>query len=262
MTPASLQLRNVSRVIDGNTVLRDIDWTVDADQRWIVLGRNGSGKSTLIRIASLYLHPTTGTVSVLGETLGHTDIRSLRTRVGLMSASLGEQFRNELTATEVVMTAKNGALEPWWHSYVAADKAHAVDLLDRLRCTDLVDRSVGSLSSGERQRVMVARSLMTRPELLLLDEPTASLDLAGREELLASLRDLAMDAGSAPMVLVTHHVEEIPEGFSHVLMLKHGAPIAAGPLEKVLTAESLSDCFGLAIELEFRNGRWSAFARG
>lgn len=261
MMPTSLELIDVGRVIDGNTVLRDVTWAVEPSQRWIVLGRNGSGKSTLIRIASLYLHPTTGTVRVLGETLGQTDVRTLRTRVGLMSAALGEQFRGDLTATEVVMTAKHAALEPWWHSYDDADRGRAVELLISLRCAGLLDRKIATLSSGERQRVLVARSLMTSPGLVLLDEPTASLDLGGREELVGSLSDLAADPVSPPIVLVTHHVEEIPHGFTHVLMMKAGRIVASGEVEHVLNADALSDCFEIDVDLDFRNGRWIAFAK-
>ncbi len=261
MTEPALELQNVSRILDGQTILRGVDWTVRPEQRWVVLGRNGSGKSTLIRVASLYLHPSTGTVRVLGQQLGSTDVRQLRTKVGLMSAALGTQLRPDLQAIDIVMTAKNGALEPWWHSYTDQDREQARAALAQMRCEHFAQRTIGSLSSGERQRVLVARSLMTKPGLVLLDEPSASLDLGGREELVASLSAFAGDPTNAATVLVTHHVEEIPAGFTHVLMMRDGSPMAAGPIDDVLTSEAVSECFELAIDLQRHQGRWMGFAR-
>ena len=257
-TSPVLHLAGVSRSHDGVEVLHGIDWAVLPGQHWVVLGLNGSGKTTLIQIASLYLHPSTGTVTVAGETLGRTDVRTLRRRIGLASASLVDQLRPQLTATEVVMTAKHAALEPWWHSYDDADRSAAVELLERTGCARLADRSFGTLSSGERQRVQLARALMGDPAILLLDEPTAALDLAGREELLATLDDLAADPATPPMVLVTHHVEEIPARFTHVLMLRSGRIHAAGPLADTLDADRLSSCFGIPVALRHDAGRWSA----
>ena len=257
-TPPVLHLAGVSRRHDGVGVLHDIDWSVVAGQHWVVLGLNGSGKTTLIQIASLYLHPSTGTVTVAGEQLGRTDVRQLRRRIGLASASLVDQLRPQLTATEVVMTAKHAALEPWWHTYDDADRTRAVELLDRTGCAPLANRAFGTLSSGERQRVQLARALMGDPAILLLDEPTAALDLAGREELLATLDGLAADPTTPPMVLVTHHVEEIPARFTHVLMLRAGRIHAAGPLHDTLDADRLSSCFGIPVALRHEAGRWSA----
>jgi iron complex transport system ATP-binding protein len=247
---------------DARTIVTGVTWTVRRGERWVVLGRNGCGKSSLVRLASGYQHPTSGEVHVLGERLGRTDIRRLRPRVGLTSASLAAQLRDELVAHEAVMTAKNGALEPWWHTYDDADRARARALLGRVGMGAFADRSLWTLSSGERQRVLLARTLMTDPELLLLDEPTAGLDLGGREELVATLELLAADPTTPPSVLVTHHVDEIPPSTTHVLLVAGGRVLAQGPVGATLTAGNLSACFGLELSLEERDGRWSARAVG
>ncbi|MGZ4784483.1 MAG: ABC transporter ATP-binding protein [Acidimicrobiales bacterium] len=256
-----LDLAGVGLVRDRRVILDHVDWAVHPGQRWVVLGRNGSGKTSLIRIASLYLHPSSGTVHVLGEQLGRTDVRTLRARIGLASPSLAVRFRGDLTPVEIVMTARYGALEPWWHDYDDHDRARARALLDQMGCAAVVDQRFALLSSGERQRVLLARTLMTAPELLLIDEPTAGLDLGGREELVATLATLAGDVTTPPVVLVTHHVEEIPHGFTHVLMLADGQVQAAGPIDDALTAEALSTCFGLPLELDRNGRRWTARAR-
>jgi len=261
-TPAVLQLESVSLVREERTILDTVDWSVRGGERWVVLGRNGSGKTSLIRIASLYLHPSSGRVEVLGETLGRTDVRTLRTRIGLASPSLADLFRHDLTPIDIVMTARHAALEPWWHQYDDADRDRARSLLGSMGCAAVADQRFGLLSSGERQRVLLARTLMTDPGLLLLDEPTAGLDLGGREELVATLGALALDPSTPPTVLVTHHVEEIPAGFTHVLLLAAGRVQAAGPIDTELTAASLSACFGLALTLDRQDGRWSARAVG
>ncbi len=260
MSNEVLELDGVGCTLAGNEVLRGIDWRVESGQRWVVLGLNGSGKTTLIRIASMWLHPSTGSVSVLGETLGRTDVRRLRERVGLASASMADLLRPELMVRDVVKTARHAALEPWWHEYSDADDERANTALEQVGIGHLADRRFGVCSSGERQRVLLARALSIEPGVILLDEPTAALDLAGREELLASLGDLAADPNVPPVVLVTHHVEEIPTGFTHALMLRDGAEFCQGALTDVLTAENLSGCFGLALGLEQRHGRWSAWA--
>ncbi|MEM9519442.1 MAG: ATP-binding cassette domain-containing protein [Actinomycetota bacterium] len=257
---AALVMRGVRRTIDGNEILRGIDWRVGSGERWVVLGNNGCGKTTLLRVASLWLHPSAGEVHLLGHELGRVDVRRLRVRVGYASAAMADQLRAAVTAHDVVMTARNGALEPWWHTYDDQDRAEATAALERVGALGLADRRFGVLSSGERQRVLLARALSVDPGLILLDEPTAALDLAGRESLVATLGDLARDRRVAPIALVTHHVEEIPEGFTHVLMLRDGATVASGPLEEALTAENLSACFGLDLSLEQRRGRWFAWA--
>jgi iron complex transport system ATP-binding protein len=257
----ALRLRHVSLRRDGRALLEGVDWRVGAGERWVVLGPNGSGKSSLVRIAALDLHPSAGEVAVLGETLGRTDVRSLRRRIGWASAALADALRPSITALDVVMTARYGALEPWWHRYDDADQARALDRLERLGVGPLADRTFGTLSSGERQRVLVARTLMNEVGLVLLDEPTAGLDLGGREQLVRSLDDLAADPSTPPIVLVTHHVEEIPPSFDHALLLRDGRVHAAGELASVLTAPSLSATFGLDLEVARVAGRYRAAAR-
>jgi iron complex transport system ATP-binding protein len=258
---ATLDLRGATVVRGHRAILDAVDWTVHPDQRWVVLGRNGSGKTTLLRLASCYLHPTTGTVEVLGARLGRVDVRELRARIGLTSAALADQLRPTLVALDVVMTAKHAALEPWWHRYDDADRARAGTLLERLGVGTFAHREFGTLSSGERQRVLLARTLMIDPGIVLLDEPNAGLDLTGREELVAALATLAADPTSPPIVLVTHHVDEIPPGFTHLLLLRAGRVLTAGPLHDTLTEATLSETFGLALSLERRDGRFSAYAR-
>ena len=256
----TLRLTGLGVVRDRRPLLADVNWTVAPGERWAMLGPNGAGKSTLLRVAALYLHPTHGTVEVLGRRLGRVDVRRMRHRVGYASAMLSDRIRPTISALDAVMTARHGALEPWWHSYDDADRQRAGDLLVRMGCGHLAEQQFGLLSSGERQRVQIARTLMTDPGLVLLDEPTAALDLAGREELVRTLDALSADPATPPTVLVTHHVEEIPAGFDHVLLLREGRVVAAGPIDEVLTAEHLSDCFSMDLELEHNRGRWWAHA--
>lgn len=246
--------------LGGATVLRGVDWQVDAGQRWVVLGPNGSGKTSLLRLASGYLHPTAGRVEVLNAVLGRVDVRALRARLGLTSAAMTKLLRPTITAADVVMTGKEAALEAWWHPWAAADRARARSLLDVAGFGYLADREWQALSEGERQQVQLARTLMADPELLLLDEPNAGLDLGGRERLVKRLGDLASDPGAPPMVLVTHHVEEIPVGFSHGLILRDGGVVAAGPIGEVVNDQVLSDAFGLKLRLRLEDGRYSCQA--
>ena len=259
MTPA-LHLAGVHLVRDGTTILRDVDWEVQPRERWVVLGPNGSGKTTLLRVASLYLHPSTGEVAVDGQWLGRTDVRALRTRIGLASPAFGDLLRPQLTGTEVVMTARYAALEPWWHAYDEDDRRRARALLDRFGVLPVADRPVATMSSGERQRVLLARAFSGHPAIVLLDEPTAGLDLGGREDLVARLGQAAADPTSPPTVLVTHHVEEIPAGTTHALLLRAGRVVHQGPLDAVLTTDHLSETFGLPLVLERRGDRWAAWA--
>lgn len=259
---APLDLEHIVFEREGRRILDDISLQVARGQHWLVLGANGSGKTTLLRIASMYEHPSSGSVRVLGEQLGRTDVRKLRQRIGYASAALGADFRPALTATEVVMTAKHAALEPWWHQYSDEDRSHARNCLDRMGVVRLADRNLGTLSSGEQQRVFLARTLMNDPGIVLLDEPSARLDLGGREQLVAALDDLAADPGGPPFVLVTHHVDEVPDGVTHALLLRDGTAVSQGPIDEALTAESLSDCFDMSLALERRaDGRLSAWAR-
>jgi iron complex transport system ATP-binding protein len=258
---AVLSLSGVSRTIDGTEVLRDVSWEVHPGQRWVVLGPNGSGKTTLVRIATMWDHPSSGAVELLGQRLGRADVRRLRARVGLTSAAMADLLRPSLTALETVMTAKHAALEPWWHTYDDEDSRKALAGLQRVGCGHRADQRFGTLSSGERQRVLLARAMALEPELIVLDEPNAGLDLSGREGLVLTLQDLAADPDTPPLVLVTHHADEIPDGFTHVLLLRAGAVLAAGPISETLTGPTLSECFGLELELERRQGRWTAWAR-
>jgi iron complex transport system ATP-binding protein len=262
-SPASpLRLDRIGFDRAGRRILDDVSLEVQAADRWLVLGANGSGKTTLLRIAALYEHPTRGTVDVLGERLGRTDVRVLRRRIGYASAALASQLRPELTALDAVMTARFAALEPWWHRYDDHDRDRAFQCLRRMGVGELASRSLATLSSGEQQRVLLARTLMNEPSIVLLDEPSARLDLGGREQLVAALGTLAADRTAPPFVMVTHHVDEVPPGVTHALLLRDGRAVARGPIDEVLTSKSLSDCFGLSLDLERRpDGRLSAWAR-
>lgn len=257
-----LDLRDVRLSRDGRDLLSGIDWTVAPDQRWIVMGPNGSGKTSLIRIAGLYEHPSSGSVTVAGERLGQTDVRLLRRRVALVSPALADMVRPGLICRDVVMSAKNAALEPWWHTYYREDAERAESLLADQGVGFARERPFASLSTGEKQRVLLARALMGDPTLVLLDEPGTGLDLGGREELLERLSTLARDASTPATVLVTHHVEEIPPGFTHLLGLRAGRVVARGPLTETLTGEVLSDIFGIELQVErHEDGRFSARRR-
>lgn len=258
----ALVLADVVFEREGRRILDGVSLTVRRDEHWLVLGANGSGKTTLVRIAAMYEHPSAGEVRVLGEQLGRVDVRQLRRRIGYASAALADQFRSTLTARDVVMTAKFAALEPWWHRYDHGDHERAASCLERMGVGGFDDRVIGTLSSGERQRVLLARTLMNDPEVILLDEPSARLDLGGREQLVHALDDLASDDESPPFVLVTHHVDEVPDGITHALLLRDGRAVAQGPLEEALTADTLSHCFEMPLALERRpDGRLSAWAR-
>ena len=240
------------------TLVGDVDWSVELDERWVVLGPNGAGKTTLLRLASAELHPTKGKLHLLGERIGKTDVRELKPRIGLCSAALNGRVPADEKVVDVVVSAGYAVLGRWREEYDVTDTTRAKELLGTLGIEHLADRTYGTLSEGERKRVLIARALMTDPELLLLDEPAAGLDLGGREELVARLSDLALDPDAPAMVLVTHHVEEIPPGFTHCLILAEGGVVAAGLLEDVLTAENLSAAFGQSIALDLIDGRYFA----
>ena len=262
MPAATLLLDHIVFHREGRDILDDVSLRVTDRERWLVLGANGSGKTTLLRIAALYEHPTSGTVDVLGERLGRTDVRQLRRRVGYASAALGDQLRPGLRALDAVRTARFAALEPWWHRYSADDDAKALACLERMGVGHFAEREIGSLSSGERQRVLLARTLMNEPAVVLLDEPSARLDLGGREQLVAALDDLATDPAAPPSVVVTHHVDDIPPSTTHALLLRDGKILRSGPIGDVLDADGLSETFGLPLTLERRpSGRFSAWAR-
>ncbi|VXB52200.1 ABC transporter ATP-binding protein [Nocardioides sp. AX2bis] len=255
---AVLELADVT-VRRGEAVLLDkVTWEVREGERWVVLGPNGAGKTTLLQLASAQIHPSDGVVGLLGEVLGTVDVFELRPRIGLTSAALAERIPRHEVVRDVVVSASYGVVGRWRESYDELDHERAHDLLVEVGAAHLVDRVFGTLSEGERKRVQVARALMTDPELLLLDEPAAGLDLGGREDLVSTLAVLAHDPDAPATVLVSHHVEEIPPGFTHALLLRQGAVVAAGPLEDVLTREHLSATFGMPLELRHENDRWAA----
>jgi iron complex transport system ATP-binding protein len=257
-----LAFRGVTLCFDpGRPVLAGVDWQVGPGERWVVLGANGSGKTSLLRLAGGWVFPTSGTVDVLGHRLGRVDVRALRRRLGYASGALTSMLRPGVTGVEAVMAAKHAALETWWHTYDDDDRARARSLLERMGCGHLADRPVTTASDGERQRVQLARTLMVDPDLLLLDEPTAGLDLGGREALVGRLAALAATPDAPPTVLVTHHTEEIPPGFTHALLLRGGTVMASGPLDETLTSAALSKCFDTPVTLERRAGRFIALAQ-
>ncbi len=243
------------------SLLADVDWAVELDERWVVLGPNGAGKTTLLRLAAAELHPSAGAVHVLGERLGRVDVFELRTRIGLSSANLGLRVPGDETVSDVVVSAGYGVLGRWRERYDDTDTDRARFLLGALGVDHLAGRAFGTLSEGERKRTLIARALMTDPELLLLDEPAAGLDLGGREDLVGRLSALALDANAPASVLVTHHVEEIPPGYTHGLLLREGRVVAAGLLDDVLTDENLSTTFGLPLAVQRRRGRYTAWLR-
>ena len=257
-----LQLNDVTLRRGPKTILDSVSWSVADGERWVVLGPNGAGKTTVLQIAAGRLFPTQGRVDILGERLGAIDTAELRTRIGLASAALADRIPGVERVLDVVLTASYGVTGRWRESYDEYDTARAGDLLAAFGVEHLATRRFGTLSEGERKRVQIARALMADPELLLLDEPAAGLDLGGREELMAALAEIAGDERSPVIILVTHHVEEIPPGFTHGLLLRDGGVEAAGPLEEVLTPQHLSRTFGLDLEVERHRGRWSARAAG
>lgn len=242
----------------GRTLVGPVTWQVELDERWVVLGPNGAGKTSLLRMAAAEVHPTSGTANLLGETLGRVDVTELRPRIGLSSAAVASRIPVDEKVSDLVVSAGYAVLGRWRERYDDIDTERAVDMLETLGAEHLSDRTYGTLSEGERKRVLIARALMTDPELLLLDEPAAGLDLGGREELVERLGDLAADPDAPAMVLVTHHVEEIPPGFTHALLLKEGEVVGQGLLENVLTADNLSKAFSQAIALDRVDGRWFA----
>lgn len=257
---AVVELADVT-VRRGTTNLLDgISWTIDESQRWAVLGPNGAGKTTLLQVLSAQLHPTSGVAGLLGEVLGTVDVFELRPRIGLTSAALADRLPRGERVEDVVVSASYAVIGRWREDYDQLDHERAMELLTQLRIERLADRTFGTLSEGERKRVQIARALMTDPELLLLDEPAAGLDLSGREGLLHTLTDLTQDRYAPATVLVTHHVEEIPAGITHVLLLSQGRVVAAGPLAHTLTSEMLSETFGMDLKLSEADGRYSARA--
>lgn len=243
---------------DGNNLVGPITWKVELDERWVILGPNGAGKTSLMRIAAAETHPSSGSAFLLGEPVGRTEVRELTTRIGVTSALLGERIPEREVVSDLVISAGYSVLGRWKEEYDDVDRNQALETLESMGAEHLADRTFGTLSEGERKRVLVARALMINPELLLLDEPAAGLDLGGREELVARLEVLAADPDAPATVLVTHHVEEIPNGFTHAMLLKEGGVVSQGLIEDVLTAENLSAAFSQSIVLNQADGRYFA----
>src|SRR5688572_16387302 len=258
--PQVLDFSDVVVRRNGRNIVDELSWTVDDDQRWVILGPNGAGKTTLLQLADTLLHPTSGVVTIMGERLGRTDVFELRPRIGFASSAMAKRLPPEETVLNVVLTAAFSVLGRWNEDYENIDERRALRVLGEWKLGHLADRTFGTLSDGEQKRVQIARAVMTDPELLLLDEPAASLDLGAREELLTLLAGYAQAPTTPAMVMVTHHVEEIPVGFTHVLLIRDGRVVAAGPIAEALTAENLTETFGLPIQLTEHDGRYAARA--
>lgn len=256
-----LEFAGVSVVRGGKTLLDSVDWQVKDGERWVIVGPNGAGKTTLLQVAATRMHPTSGVAGVLDEVLGTVDLFELRPRIGLASAALATQIPESETVLDVVVTASYAVTGRWREQYERLDERRAFQLLEAWGMGTFLNRRFASLSEGERKRVQIARALMTDPELLLLDEPAAGLDLAGREDLVGRLADLAADESAPAIVLVTHHLEEVPPGFTHAMLLREGRVVAAGPVAEVLVAEHLSTAFDLPVNVTFEGGRYAATAR-
>jgi iron complex transport system ATP-binding protein len=255
-----LEFDDVSLTRDGNAILDAVYWSVDEADRWVILGPNGAGKTTLLQLASALMHPSSGRVTVLEEQIGHTDLFELRPRIGFASTAMARRIPGDERVLDVVMTAAHSVTGRWNEEYEDVDERRASRVLREWKLDRFEQRRFGSLSDGEQKRVQIARSIMTDPELLLLDEPAASLDLGAREELLELLGNFASSADSPAMIMVTHHVEEIPAGFTHALLLAEGRVTASGPLDEVITAEHLSETFGIALQVHRDGGRFAARA--
>ncbi|WP_277246032.1 ABC transporter ATP-binding protein [Micrococcus terreus] len=255
-----LELAAVSVTRGGKDLVQELSWQVREGERWIIMGPNGAGKSTLLQVAAARLHPSAGMVGILDEVIGAVDVFELRPRIGLSSAALATQLPETETVLNAIVTASWGVTGRWNEGYESFDEDRARDLAAQWGLERLEDRRFGTLSEGERKRVLIARALMTDPELLLLDEPAAGLDLAGRESLVSSLTELAQDEDAPALVLVTHHLEEVPPGFTHALLMRGGAVVAAGELETTLTEQNLSETFGVPLKVSVTEGRYTAVA--
>jgi iron complex transport system ATP-binding protein len=253
-----LELVDVSVVRNGRALVDQVSWAVGEGERWVILGPNGAGKTTLLNLASSYLFPSSGTAVILGEKLGSVDVFDLRPRIGVAGIAMAEKMPRRQSVLQTVLTAAYGMTAHWREEYEERDEARARVILDRLGMAEYADRAFGTLSEGERKRTLIARAIMADPELLLLDEPAAGLDLGGREDLVRRLGRLARDPIAPVMVMVTHHVEEIAPGFTHVLMIRQGKVVAEGPIDIELNSRNLSLCFGLPLVVEKQDDRWTA----
>jgi iron complex transport system ATP-binding protein len=239
-------------------LLHGVNWTVERGEHWVVLGPNGAGKTTLLSMAAAFSHPSEGTVEVLGQTLGAVDMRTLRESIGTLEPALSRRIRGRYTGYEVVLTGATGSIALLHDRVTDDDRARADRLMGEIGVEPLRERRFEDCSQGERQRLLLARSLMDQPQLLLLDEPTTGLDLPSRERLIASLDTMAEANGDLPTVIVTHHLEEIPSTTTHALLLRDGAIVAAGQVGAVLTSEAVSETFDIEVQVAHNAGRWAA----
>ncbi|MEY4390986.1 MAG: hypothetical protein RLZZ400_729 [Actinomycetota bacterium] len=258
--PLTIDLQSVSVVRDGSSILTNIDWQVSDNQRWVIVGPNGAGKTTLLKVAAAQIQPTTGNAYVLGERLGGVNVFDLRTRVGFASSALVSHIPNSETVLNAVMTASYAITGRWTETYEDIDEKRARRVLAEWDLSEHADRAFGTLSDGERKRVQLARSVMTDPELLLLDEPVASLDLGAREQTVQLLGAYASSSVAPSMVMVTHHLEEIPVGFTHALLLNEGSVVAQGEIDHIITSDLLSETFGFGLHVNREAGRFQVRA--
>jgi iron complex transport system ATP-binding protein len=253
-----LDLQDVTVRRGSNEILSHVTWEVSAGERWVVMGSNGAGKTSLMQVCSGFMHPTTGNAKILGYELGRTDVRELRTLVGISSAAVAALLPPDETVLDSILTSAYGISGRWRERYDQVDRDRAHDLMGDWGLTGLAQRRIGTLSEGERKRVQIARALMCDPELLILDEPAAGLDVGGREDLVARLANLAGDDESPSLILVTHHVEEIPPNFTHALLLRAGQVSALGPVAEVVSSDPMSEAFGIPLDVEYGDQRWHA----
>jgi iron complex transport system ATP-binding protein len=256
-----INLRDVSVVRDGKPILSNIDWQVEGDQRWVIIGPNGAGKTTLLRIIATQIHPSTGSAQVLGHDFGHVDFAELRPRIGFASTALASRIPLTETVLDTVMSASHGVTGRWNEQYESIDERRALRVLSEWELGDFAQRTFGSLSDGEKKRAQIARAVMPDPELLLLDEPVASLDLAAREQTVNLIGNYAESPYAPAIIMVTHHLEEIPAGFTHAMILNEGRVFAAGPIGHILNSENISEAFGIGIDIDQVDGRYRARAR-
>jgi iron complex transport system ATP-binding protein len=256
-----LAFKNVSVQRSGKTILNDITWSVQDNERWVIVGPNGAGKTTLLKIAAAQLQPTTGNASILGEALGEINVFDLRTRVGFASTAIASRIPNSENVLDAVMTASYAVTGRFKEKYDDVDERRARRVLTEWHLSEYADRPFGTLSDGERKRVQIARAVMPDPELLLLDEPVASLDIGSREATIKILSGYASHPAAPSIIMVTHHLEEIPAGFTHALVLNEGRIIASGPINHTLTTDKLSEAYGLPLEVAFQAGRFAVRAK-
>ncbi len=258
VTVAELDRVSVRR--GAKLLLDEVNFKVSESERWVVVGPNGAGKTTMLSLLAAQMHPTQGVVSLLGEYLGAVDVFELRPRIGLASSAMAHRIPASEKVRDIIMSASYGMLGRWRESYEDMDQNRAMELMRLMQVGELGDRTYGTLSEGERKRVEIARALMTDPELLLLDEPSAGLDLCGREILVGILGRLCANPYAPTVVLVTHHLEEIPSGITHALLLTDGKVYAQGPVREVITSENVSGAYGIPLEVTRTDDRWSARA--